>query len=81
MIDQFTQQSSPQPGPAAALAFHHLVALLEQALAFAILALLFLLDVGTFFIGYDNLPARMFAHAHEGRIFDVKQDLFDLRTP
>jgi hypothetical protein len=40
----------------AALAFHHLVALLDQALAFAILALGFLLDVRAFFIGHDGLP-------------------------
>jgi hypothetical protein len=43
--------------PAAALAFHHLVALLEQALALAVLALPLLLDVGAFFIGHDILPA------------------------
>jgi hypothetical protein len=48
---------SPHPGPTAALAFHHLVALLEQALAFAILALRLLLDVGASFIGHDSLPA------------------------
>ena len=38
----------------AALAFHHLVALLDQALAFAILALGLLLDVRAFFIGHDG---------------------------
>src|ERR1700733_14097461 len=80
MVIQFARQSSPQARPAAGLAFHPLVTLLEQALAFAILALLLLLDVGTFFIGHDSLPARMFAHAHEGRILDYKQDLFDPRT-
>jgi hypothetical protein len=47
----------PQTGAAAALAFDDLVALLEQALALAILALLLLLDVGAFFIGHDILPA------------------------
>ena len=41
----------------AALALHHLVALLQQALALAILALLLLLDVGAFFIGHASLPA------------------------
>jgi hypothetical protein len=44
-----------KPRSAAALAFYHLVALLEQALALAILALLLLLDVGAFFIGHDSL--------------------------
>ena len=38
----------------AALAFHHLVALLDQALAFAIFALGLLLDVRAFFIGHDG---------------------------
>jgi hypothetical protein len=44
----------PQPGAAAALAFHHLVALFQETLAFAILALLLFLDVGTFVIGHDR---------------------------
>jgi hypothetical protein len=44
-----------KPRSAAALAFYHFVALLQQALAFAILALLFLLDVGAFFVGHDSL--------------------------
>ena len=39
----------------AALAFHHLVALLDQAFAFAIFALGLLLDVRAFFIGHDGL--------------------------
>jgi hypothetical protein len=43
--------------PAAALAFYDLVALLEQALALAILALLLLLDVGAFFVGHRELQA------------------------
>jgi hypothetical protein len=46
---------------AAALAFYHLVALLHQALALAILALLLILDVGAFFIGHDSLQTS----AHE----------------
>jgi hypothetical protein len=53
------QASQPPPlaksCPAAALAFYHLVALLQQALALAILALLFFLDVGAFFIGHASL--------------------------
>jgi hypothetical protein len=53
---------SPQPGPAATLAFDDLVALLEQALALAILALLLLLDVGALFIGHGMLPAVIDAH-------------------
>jgi hypothetical protein len=40
----------------AALAFHHLVTLLDEALAFAILALGLLLDVGALLIGHDGLP-------------------------
>jgi hypothetical protein len=44
-----------KPGSATALAFYHFVAFLQQPLAFAILALLFLLDVGAFFIGHDSL--------------------------
>jgi hypothetical protein len=47
--------ASAHPGAAAALAFHHSVALLQQALAFAILAFLLLLDVGAFIIGHDIL--------------------------
>src|SRR4051794_3992050 len=41
----------------APLAFDDIVALFYQTLALAILALLLLLDVGTFFIGHDVLPA------------------------
>jgi hypothetical protein len=48
---------SPHAGPLAALAFYDLVALLQQALALAILAFLLLLDVGALFIGHANLPA------------------------
>jgi hypothetical protein len=68
---------SPKPSAAAALAFHHLVALLKQALAFAVLALRLLLDVGASFIGHDNLPAVISLHSHEGRILGYKQGLFD----
>src|SRR5450631_3222608 len=42
----------------AALALHNLVALLDQALAFAILALGLLLDVRAFFIGHDGLQGK-----------------------
>jgi hypothetical protein len=45
------------PRPLAALALHHLVALLEQSLALAILAFLLFLDVGALFIGHGSLPA------------------------
>jgi hypothetical protein len=38
--------------PLAALAFHDVIALLDEALALAILAFLLLLDVGAFFIGH-----------------------------
>ena len=50
--------NSTQPGAAAALTFYHLVALLQQTLAFAILALLLLLDVGAFLAGHDVLRKR-----------------------
>jgi hypothetical protein len=56
-IDRETPLSKSRP--AAALAFYDLVALLEQALALAILALLLLLDVGAFFVGHDELQALM----------------------
>ena len=49
--------SSAHSRPAAALAFYDLVALLEQALALAIPALLLLLDVGAFFVGHEELQA------------------------
>jgi hypothetical protein len=48
--------ASPYAGPLAALALDHPVALLQQALALAILAFLLLLDVGAFFIGHNLLP-------------------------
>ena len=50
--------------PAAALALDHLVALLQQALALAILAFLLLLDVGAFFVGHDILPATISRSGH-----------------
>src|SRR4051812_34597318 len=43
---------SAHAGAAAALTLHHSVTLLQGALAFAILALLLLLDVGPFFVGH-----------------------------
>jgi hypothetical protein len=49
--------ASPQAGPLATLAFDDPVALLQQALALAILALLLLLDVRALFIGHDNLQS------------------------
>src|SRR5229473_5402936 len=56
---QVSKAASAQPGPAAALAFDHFVALLQQALALAVLALLLLLDVGTFFIGHLELQTML----------------------
>jgi hypothetical protein len=53
----YNEMYSAQPGPAAALAFYDFVALFQQALALAILALLLLLDIGTFVIGHDSLQA------------------------
>jgi hypothetical protein len=49
--------ASPHARPLATLALDDPVALLQQALALAILAFLLLLDVGALFIGHDNLPA------------------------
>jgi len=49
--------ASPYPRPLAALALDDLIALLQQALALAVLAFLLLLDVGAFFISHDSLPA------------------------
>jgi hypothetical protein len=46
-------------GPATALAFYDFVALLQQPLALAILALLLLLDVGAFFVGHDEFQTLM----------------------
>jgi hypothetical protein len=46
---------SPHPCPLAALALHHAVAFLDEALAFAVLADLLFLDVGAFFIGHGDL--------------------------
>src|SRR5450631_4064987 len=54
-----SKAASAQPRPAAALAFDHLVALLQQALALAVFALLLLLDVGTFFIGHHDLQTML----------------------
>jgi hypothetical protein len=47
---------SSQTRSLAALAFHHPVALLQQALALAILAFLLLFDVGAFVVGHFVLP-------------------------
>jgi hypothetical protein len=46
---------SPHPRAFAALALHHLVALLEQAFALTIFALLLLLDVRAFFTSHEIL--------------------------
>jgi hypothetical protein len=54
----------PHAGPAAALAFYDLIALLQQTLALAILALLFFLDIGTFFTGHCRSPRDDFATMH-----------------
>jgi hypothetical protein len=50
---------SAQAGAAAALALDHLVALLQEALALAVFALLLLLDVGTLLARHDALPTMM----------------------
>jgi hypothetical protein len=47
--------TSPHPRAFAALALHHLVALLEQAFALAIFAFLLLLDVRAFFTHHEIL--------------------------
>jgi hypothetical protein len=63
------------------LAFDDLVALLQQALALAILALLLLLDVGAFFVGHDILQAMNSLEPTmiEARVL-VYKHLTDLRT-
>jgi hypothetical protein len=50
--EERTNPNSPYARALAALAFHDVVALLDQALAFAILALLLLLDVRSLIIGH-----------------------------
>jgi hypothetical protein len=65
-IGRLPRQSSigsAHAGALAALAFDDIVALFYQALALAILALLLLLDVGTFFVGHGVLPAKHFAES------------------
>jgi hypothetical protein len=74
------RRTSAHPGAAAALAFDHPVALLQKALAFAILAFLLLLDVGTLFIGHGILQAmnsrktmieaRVLVYKHHSRFED-----------
>ncbi|WKA31788.1 hypothetical protein [Bradyrhizobium roseum] len=54
---QIRGPASAHTGPLAALALDHPVALLQQALALAVLAFLLLFDVGAFFIGHGILPA------------------------
>jgi hypothetical protein len=81
------------PRPAAALAFYHLVAFLQQALALAILALLLLLDVGTFLTRHDVLQTMMRCDGRQdgaprsnvlaltdGNVPVYKKDMTDLRT-
>jgi hypothetical protein len=53
--DALPRRSSAHAGAFAALAFHHPVAFLDQAFAFAILANLLFLDVGAFLIGHKYL--------------------------
>jgi hypothetical protein len=74
------RRTSTHPGAAAALAFDHPVALLQKALALAILAFLLLLDVGTLFIGHSILQAmnsrktmieaRVLVYKHHSRFED-----------
>ena len=72
----FRDQNSrlPHTRPAAALALYDLVALLQQALALAILALLLLLDVGALIIGHGILPSDEFVKPTmiEGRVLVYK---------
>jgi hypothetical protein len=88
---QATNTSLANPRPAAALAFYHLVALLQQALALAILALLLLLDVGTFLTRHDVLqmrcdgpqdgaPRTNVLALTDGSVPVYKKDMTDLRT-
>jgi hypothetical protein len=59
LVQATARFSLSQSRSVAALAFHHLVAFLDQALAFAILALGLLLDVRAFFIGHDGLQGEV----------------------
>jgi hypothetical protein len=63
---RFARFGLSQSRSVAALAFHHLVALLDQALAFAILAFGLLLDIRAFFIGHDILHGKVRPTASPG---------------
>src|SRR6266568_1554723 len=54
-LGEVINSTSPHPRAFAALALHHLVALLEQTFAFAIFAFLFLLYVRAFFTHHESL--------------------------
>jgi hypothetical protein len=69
-----------ESGPAAALAFHHLVALFQQALALAIFAFLLFLDVGAFGIGHDILRRLNLTTMIQAHSLVYKHGPTDLRT-
>jgi hypothetical protein len=58
--------TSPYAGAAAALALHHLVALLQEPLAFAVLALWPLLDVRAFDVVHDGIQSMMRGACRQG---------------
>jgi hypothetical protein len=72
--------TSPHSRALAALALHDIVALLDQALAFAILAFLLLLDVRAFIIGHANI-LRYRTHHRAGATYSASNySKNDLRT-
>jgi Protein of unknown function (DUF3828) len=80
MTTEMTKAVSPHSRALAALALHDIVALLDQALAFAILAFLLLLDVRAFIIGHAN-PLRYRTHRRGDATYSASNySKNDLRT-
>src|ERR1700743_3678181 len=78
--DERWQTLLPHSRALAALALHDIVALLDQALAFAILAFLLLLDVRALIIGHAN-PLRYRTHHRNGATYSASNySINDLRT-
>src|SRR2546421_456692 len=73
---------SPHAGAAAALAFDDLVAFLEQSLAFAVLALRPLLDVGAFDVVHEPVQSMMRGARRPGIcLAGVRRTLHALASP
>jgi hypothetical protein len=76
----YPARPSPHSRALAALALHDIVALLDQALAFAILAFLLLLDVRAFIIGHAS-PLRYRTHHRSDATYSASNySKNDLRT-